>query len=186
MKFSDLKRPIIQLKFLSIRNGYKKGKYIKKHKIFASIGEKVSFSSVYLPAEPFLVFIGSNVIISAGVRLLTHSMESSIFCNCKISNEENYCRFGEIHIGNNVYIGANSLILPGVTIGDNVIIGAGSVVTKPVPSGSCVGGNPAHFLETFEEVRAKNLLFSVQFSQYKGEHYVKSLYEYLRRKKNEK
>lgn len=48
----------------------------------------------------------------------------------------------EINIGSNVWIGANSVILPGVTIGDNVVIGAGSVVTKNIPSNVLAFGNP--------------------------------------------
>lgn len=48
-----------------------------------------------------------------------------------------------IFIGNDVFIGANSIILKGVTIGDRAIIGAGSVVTKDIPSGEIWGGNPA-------------------------------------------
>ncbi len=47
-----------------------------------------------------------------------------------------------IHVGNNVWIGANVSVLPGVTIGDNSIIGAGSVVTKDIPSGVVAVGNP--------------------------------------------
>lgn len=48
-----------------------------------------------------------------------------------------------ITIGNRVWIGGNSVVLPGITIGDDVIVAAGSVVTKDVPSNWIVGGNPA-------------------------------------------
>lgn len=50
-------------------------------------------------------------------------------------------------IGNNVWIGGSSTILPGVTVGDNVVIGAGSVVTRDVPSDVVVGGNPARIIK---------------------------------------
>ncbi len=59
--------------------------------------------------------------------------------------------FGKIKIGNNVYIGNNSLIMPGVTIADDVMIGAGSVVTKSVPKGKIVAGNLAKEICTIEE-----------------------------------
>ena len=52
-----------------------------------------------------------------------------------------------IHIGQNVWIGAGAIILPGVTIGDNSVIAAGSVVTKDVPENSVFGGNPAKFMK---------------------------------------
>lgn len=47
-----------------------------------------------------------------------------------------------IHVGNNVWIGANVVVLPGVTIGDNAVIGAGSVVTRDIPAGYVAYGNP--------------------------------------------
>lgn len=48
----------------------------------------------------------------------------------------------DVHIGNNVWIGANTVIVPGVTIGDNTVIGAGSVVTKDIPANVVAFGNP--------------------------------------------
>lgn len=54
--------------------------------------------------------------------------------------------FGKVIIKNNVYIGNNTMIMPGVTIGNDVIIGAGSIVTKSVPDGKIVAGNPARIV----------------------------------------
>ena len=51
------------------------------------------------------------------------------------------------HIGNQCFIGMNSIILPGVKIGNNVIVGAGAVVTKDIPSNTIVAGNPAKVLK---------------------------------------
>lgn len=56
-----------------------------------------------------------------------------------------------VHIGNNVWIGANSVILPGVTIGDNTVIGAGSVVTKDIPGNVVAVGNPCRVLRPIGE-----------------------------------
>ena len=52
---------------------------------------------------------------------------------------------------NNVFIGCNSIIMGGVRIGNNVVIGAGSVVTKDIPDNSVVVGNPAKVIKTFDE-----------------------------------
>jgi acetyltransferase-like isoleucine patch superfamily enzyme len=65
-------------------------------------------------------------------------------------------KFGRITIGNNVNIGWNALIMPGVTIGDNVIIGTGAVVTKDIPSNSVAAGVPAKVIESVEEYVRKN------------------------------
>ncbi len=56
-----------------------------------------------------------------------------------------------IHIGNNVWIGAGAIVLPGITIGDNSVIGAGSVVTKDVPEDVVAVGNPCKVMRTINE-----------------------------------
>lgn len=56
-----------------------------------------------------------------------------------------------ITIGNNVWIGAGAIILPGVTIGNNVVIGAGSVVTKNIPAYSLAVGNPCRVIKRIDE-----------------------------------
>lgn len=61
-----------------------------------------------------------------------------------------------VSIGNNCWIGANSIILPGVTIGDYSVVAAGSVVTKNVPSGVLVAGNPAVVKKHFDLSKIKN------------------------------
>ncbi len=53
-----------------------------------------------------------------------------------------------IKVGDNVWIGGNVIVLPGVTIGDNTVIGAGSVVTKDVPSNVLAVGNPCRVIRT--------------------------------------
>lgn len=179
MRKKDIDRFILQIKFISIRNGFKKAKFIKKKKIFKKIGNNVSFTTTILPAEPFLISIGNNVIISAGVRLITHSMESAIF-NIEENSNKYLCKFGEIIIGNNVYIGANVLVLPGVKIGNNVVIGAGAVITKNIADNSVVAGVPAHFICSYEDLKSKNLKFSEQFTNYKGKNIVLDMYNYLK------
>lgn len=66
--------------------------------------------------------------------------------------------FGKVVIGDRVYIGTNSLIMPGVSICDGSFVAAGSVVTKSVPKGFVVGGKPAKILCTVDEYIERNKL----------------------------
>ena len=89
------------------------------------------------------IFIGSDCMIAPFVYIVdsNHGNEKGLEMNLQENISE------EIGIGNNVWIGAKSVILPGVKIGDGAIIAAGSVVTKDVPSGQVVGGVPAKKLD---------------------------------------
>lgn len=66
--------------------------------------------------------------------------------------------FGKVEIGDNVHIGTDSFVLPGVKIGNNVIIGVASVVTKDIPDNSVAVGVPAKVIETIDEYKEKHLL----------------------------
>ena len=99
----------------------------------------IIFPSADILSEPFLVELGDNVIITGSVKILTHDGSPMIFRK-EIGEKEIY---GKVKIGNNVFIGMNSVILPNVTIGNEVIIGAGSIVTRNIPGNSVVLGNPA-------------------------------------------
>ena len=102
--------------------------------------------------RPWMVEIGDDVKITRGVVILTHGYDWSVM---KVKYGEVLGSSGKVTIGNNVFIGMNSVILKGVTIGNNVIIGAGSLVNKDVPDNSVVAGNPARFIMTVEEYREK-------------------------------
>ena len=89
------------------------------------------------------ITIGHNVTLAPRVCILAHDASTKMYLDhTKVKN---------VSIGNYVFIGAGSIIMPGVTIGNNVIIGAGSVVTKDVPDNSIYAGNPAKFIGTTEK-----------------------------------
>lgn len=119
------------------------------------IGENSRVSKSVVFADHVLIEIGDNVTIAGETKLLTHDASPLIFAK---NNEEKNFIYGRIIIGNNVFIGFSSIILPGVTIGNDVIIGAGSVVRKDVPSGFLVMGNPAKIVMKTSVV--KKLIFS--------------------------
>lgn len=98
--------------------------------------------------RPWLLTIGDNVRITHGVQILTHDYSKSVL---QTKYGENIGEGGETVIGNNVFIGMNSVILMGAHIGDNVIVGAGSVVHGTIPDDVVIGGNPARVICTLEE-----------------------------------
>lgn len=106
--------------------------------------------------EPYLISIGDNCDITDGVKIHTHG-GSRVVRNL----HPDFDCFGKVTIGNRVYIGAGSHIMPGVTIGDNVLIAAGSIVTKSIPSGVVVGGNPAKYICTIEDYINRNIKYNL-------------------------
>jgi acetyltransferase-like isoleucine patch superfamily enzyme len=91
-----------------------------------------------------MITLGDRVVISSNVIFLTHDYS---YTTGLIAIDEkpktDIGILGPIKVGNNVFIGMNSILLPGTSIGDNVIIGAGSVVRGKVPENVVVSGNPA-------------------------------------------
>jgi acetyltransferase-like isoleucine patch superfamily enzyme len=106
-------------------------------------------------SEPWLVSIGKNVTITAGVRFVTHDGASRV-----VRNNPRYAnvkKFGRITIHNNCFIGLTAVLMPGVTIGPDSIVAAGAVVVKDVPPGEVHGGVPAKKICTVEEYAEKIL-----------------------------
>ncbi|WP_163514491.1 acyltransferase [Gelidibacter japonicus] len=83
----------------------------------------------------WLITIGNYVTIAPRVQILCHDASTK--------HALEYTKIGPVTIGDYVFVGANSIIMPSVTIGNNVIIAAGSVVTKDVPENTLVSGVPA-------------------------------------------
>lgn len=103
-------------------------------------------------SEPFLISLGDHVTVTSGVKFITHDGST---CLVKDSQGKRYQRFAPIQVGSHVFIGVNSIIMPGVTIGSNVVIGAGSVVTKDIPDNSIAIGVPAKVVSSFADYQTK-------------------------------
>ncbi len=99
-------------------------------------------NSIYDKNYPWLINIGNNVTITHST-ILTHD-ES-------MKTKMNYTKLGVVVIGDNVFVGFNSTILPGVHIGENAIIAAGSLVTHDVDKNTVVAGVPAKQIKTVNE-----------------------------------
>ncbi|MBO8136932.1 MAG: acyltransferase [Desulfotomaculum sp.] len=118
--------------FLGVKN------FMYRHLLGIKIAKNVSVGlmAMFDIFLPHLISIGENSVIGYNATILTHEF---------LVNEY---RTGEVNIGREVMIGANTTILPGVTIGDGSMVAAGSVVTGDVPPGVVVGGVPARVIKT--------------------------------------
>ncbi|NJM33944.1 MAG: acyltransferase [Rhodomicrobium sp.] len=96
----------------------------------AKFSLKVNFDKTF----PKGVYIGSESYVAFGATILTHDMTRNIHTNT--------------YIGKRCFIGAHSIIMPGISVGDMSIVGAGSVVTRDVPPQSIVAGNPARIIKS--------------------------------------
>lgn len=137
---------------LFLQKGYKgRARYLKKHQIFDGIGENCSWGPIKLPLYPKLIRLHNNVTIHKSAVIITHDSVNKFLKNAKPNmdfgkNERIDC----VEIMDNVYVGKDVVILPGVRIGENCIISAGSVVSQDIPGNSVVAGNPAKVIGRFD------------------------------------
>ena len=109
------------------------------------IGNNVGISHTAISAME-KVEIGDNVLIGSNCMIADTDFHP-IDTEKRIANDRTAIKTAPIKIENNVFIGARSIILKGVTIGENSIVGAGSVVTKTIPANEIWAGNPAKFIK---------------------------------------
>lgn len=137
--------------------GYIEMRMIGKVKYYRKVGAKIGngcrIYTEYFGTEPFLIEIGDRVTVTHGVRLLTHDGSTWLMRD----SEGRRYHYAPIKIGNDVFIGVDSIIMPSVRIGDKVVVAAGSVVTKSVPSGVIVAGNPARIIGDYSQYEQRCL-----------------------------
>lgn len=108
-----------------------------------------------------LITLGEDVVISKHVEFLTHDFSIARGLQAinkkKVNDGKDEYFLRTISVGNNCFIGLNSVIMPGATIGDNVIIGSGTVVRGVIPDNKIVIGNPGRIVEDVD-VWAENKL----------------------------
>ena len=118
------------------------------------MGENCVLRSSYFGSEPYLIEMGDNVQTTRGVTFITHDSLSVI--RVKYPEYKNADLFGKIIIGDNVFVGSQSIVLRGTTIEDNVIIGAGSLVKGHLKSDSVYAGVPAKYICSLDDYIHKN------------------------------
>ena len=113
-----------------------------------SIGDNVDIINSQIDGDHgFLISIGNNVTIT-NAMLLSHDASTK--------KALGYTKVGRIDIGNDVFIGAKSVILPNVRIGNKVIIGAGTIITRDIPDNSVVVGNPCQVVCSYDRYIEKH------------------------------
>jgi len=123
-------RNFIRLIVISIRHFI----LTKIYKMNIDKTARISFGTKLDKTNPKGVYIGEESYFASGAILFTHDFSRSLKINT--------------YVGKRCFIGANAIIMAGVTIGDEVIVGSGSIVTKDVPSHSIVVGNPAKIIKS--------------------------------------
>ena len=144
-----LRRYWMLLRIFLYRGGYKRAEFLRKKCYFKAQGDHCYLQPWNFGTEPYLISLGNNVHVASGVTFINHDITEFMLRYMDPKTKFRF-RTGEIVIGDNVFIGSNSILLYDVHIGNNVIIGAGSIVTKDIPEGVVAAGVPCIPIGSFE------------------------------------
>lgn len=136
----------------SRRFAFRRDPVVAARRLGVRIGERcrmLGTSPRTFGSEPYLISIGDHVTVTGGVRFVTHDGGVWVFREERPSLDI----VAPIAIGNNVFIGLNVIIMPGVTLGDNTVVAAGSVVTRSFEGGAVIAGVPARRVRALDEYR---------------------------------
>lgn len=184
----DAKRLYHTVRLWLCPGSYGRGKYLRTHNVFKSVGTWCSYQSRTIPLYGNLIKIGDHVTIASNVGFFTHDGVHTALWGDKEYLAENFpdVKFGEgigcIEIGDHVFVGANSVINYNVKIGDHVVISAGSVITSDIPSNSVVRGNPAKVVCTLTQLlamKAAKNSYPVELDHKMGVYVSKELEDWL-------
>ena len=149
----NLKRAWQSLRYALMFSSVCRGNYVKKHHIFGAVGDNVRLPSGLIPLRAEFIFLHNNIEIASGARFVPHDAIHSVFSH--MDGHKYPEHIGRIEIFDNVFIGANAILLGPCKIGPNAIMAAGAVVNKDVPPGSIVGGVPAKVIGSFDKLKSK-------------------------------
>lgn len=122
----------------------------------AAVGDDCRILSFHISGEPWLVQLGDRVTIAAGVQFITHDGGGWLVRD----RRGRRFRYASIKIYDDVFVGLNAILLPGVVIESRCIVAAGSVVSRSIPRGHVVAGNPARIIGRFDDYESRALDWS--------------------------
>ena len=119
-----------------------------------SRGERIRITGIVdFGSEPYLIHLGSDITLSSGVMFVNHDGGAGALR----TRHPGLNVYAPIHVGDRVFVGTRTIILPGVTIGSDVVVGAGSIVTRDIPDGSVAAGSPCRVLGTISDYERRAL-----------------------------
>lgn len=148
--------------------------FMKKVGVNYKEGTVFLYGNINWGTEPWIITLGENVHLTDGIRFITHDGGTLLYRRFVPDLEITK----PIKIGDNVYIGNNVLLLPGVSIGNNVVIGAGAVVSRSIPDNSVAVGVPARVIKTADEYFEKLKKESLHLGNLSGKEKDDALKEY--------
>ena len=135
---------------LAAPTGVQWAEYLRRHGGLNGMGERCSIQTNVVITDPAYTRLGHNVSLS-GCTLFGHDGVVNMLRNAYGGELD---RVGRIDIRDNVFIGHQAIVMPGVTIGPDAVVAAGAVVTKDVPPGCVVGGVPAKVIARTRDLHA--------------------------------
>ena len=155
-----LKRLIYTAMLYLIPTSAKRNEYLRKHTVYASIGENVHIQTRFIPVYSELIAFHNNICIGRHCDFATHDAIHSILNRTPEKKRKAYKfseRIGCIEIMDNVFVGSHTTIMYDTKIGPDVIIASGSVVTKDCEPNSVYAGVPAKKIGTFNDFINKRI-----------------------------
>lgn len=151
-----------KFRFMFIVSGADRAQYMNKKSLTRGMGENVWFQPRAMPNDPNLIRFHNNVVVASGVTFVADDLINQMIG--RRNDLSMHINEDCIEVMDDVFIGSNSVILPGVRIGPRAVIAAGAVVSQDVPPDTIVGGVPAKKIGDFSQLEEQRLATADRFA----------------------